>query len=107
MKIGKLLLKDDMQMSGPGDVASAAGSGAVGLDRIRHGVQDGRVLTHSQIIVRTPYRDVPVATVKPVQSFGESPAATLQIGKNPIVALFLKAIELRSEKIVKSCAHAR
>ena len=107
MEIGKLLLENDVQMSGPGYVASTAGTGAVGLDRIRHRVQNGRVLAHPKIIVRTPYRDVPVATVKPVQGFRKSSAAPFQICENAVIALLLEAFELRSEKIVESCAHAR
>ena len=93
MEVGKLGLELDVIVGGAGDIAGAARARAHLIDRRVHGVADHGALAHAEIVVRAPHRHF--ANVSPGEMIGRGigPAAPLQIGKDPVAALFMQRIE--------------
>ena len=58
VKIRELALQQHMVVRGAGDVAGAAGARAVPVDRLLHRGAHDLVLTHSEVVVRAPDRDL-------------------------------------------------
>ena len=54
MQVSKLALKRYDWVGGARDITCTAGAGAIGFDRLGHRLQDGGVLTHSEIVVTAP-----------------------------------------------------
>ena len=93
MQIGKLGLELDMIMGGAGDVARAAGARADRLDRLMHGGAHGRVLAHAEIVVGAPHRHVAGALAGELIGGRVSPAAALQLGKDPVAAFLVQRLK--------------
>ena len=88
VQIRELSLELHVIVAGTGDIARAAGAGTDGIDRLVHGGDDGRVLTHAEVVVGAPDRNgtrLPLALE--VLGGGVRPAATLQVGEDAVAAL--------------------
>ena len=87
MQIGDLRLQQHVIVVGAGNIAGTAGPGAATVDGCVHGCQDIGVLTHTEIIVGAPDRDLAYLAVHMHGSPGEFSGLTFQVGEYAIAAL--------------------
>ena len=87
VEIGKLRLKLDMHVSRARDVAGAARAGADIPQRLVHGLEDGGMLAHCEIVVGAPNGDIPFALRGDQGGFRKIAAATLDVGEFAITPL--------------------
>src|SRR5215469_6420393 len=87
-----------MKIGVAGDVAGPAAAGAQRPHRLDHCVDHGRVLAHTEIVVRAPHGHLfPDAMV--VRS-REAAAAPLEIGEDAIASLATKLTDALGEEIL-------
>ena len=97
---GELLLKQDVVVGGPRNVAGAARPGAYPVQRLVHCRDDPRVLAHAEIVVAAPHGDVLDRTAVVARGDGKRPGAALEIGENPIAAVAPQVRYSIGEKLV-------
>ena len=91
VKVGKFLFEFDVVMGCTGNIAGAAGTGANLIQRLVHGGQDLRVLSHSEIIVAAPDGHRPFDAVGIMIGERIFAAFAHQIGEYAITAFLLQA----------------
>ena len=90
MQIRQFLLELDMIMRGPGNVACSTRSRTRNVDRFVHGLQDGRVLTHAEIVIRAPDGDRARSTVGELRGLGKVATGPDDVGEDAIAPLAAK-----------------
>ena len=101
MEVGKLAFQHVVIAGGAADVAGTTGTGASLINGLFHGVQDGRVLAHTEIVIRAPDRDFALGTCFiTVCRFREMPGVTAQIGEYAISAFVFKRADVVAEKLL-------
>ena len=96
MQIRELRLELHDRMMGAGDVAGAAGAGAVGARRTHRRIDHFRVAAHAEIIVRAPDGDFagPVLFAFGAPHRHREPArVALEIGEDAIALFRLEAVD--------------
>jgi hypothetical protein len=88
MQIGQLLLQQLMNVGVARDVAGAAAAGAEGSHCVDHRVDHGRVLPHTEIVIRAPHRHlIPDAVMV---SSRETTAAPFEISEDAVASFATK-----------------
>src|SRR5262245_17899812 len=87
-------------MSGSGDIASAARTGAETRRRCYHGANHLRVLSHAEIVVRAPDHDLARPGWRMPNRVRETAGNALEIGKNSVTLLFSQPVQRRSKERV-------
>lgn len=106
MQRGQRTLQVDVAALGAGDVARAAGAGAVVVERLVHGGEHGGVLAHAEVVVGAPHRDLagglaPVLRGVLVQRGArQSTCAAFQPRETAVVALSLEAVDAGLEELL-------
>ncbi len=100
MQVRKLGLERDVIARRAGDIARAAGAGADRVDCRVHGGENGLVLAHAQIIVRTPHFDPALGVTALRERMRKLSAFALQIGEMPITALLAKRLDRLGQHVV-------
>ena len=93
MQIGELRLERDDGMAITGDVAGTSGPGAHPPRRLDHGIDDGGMTSHPEIVVRTPYYDVAGGTAAAPGGMGWVLGVPLEIGEHAVPALAMDLVE--------------
>ena len=96
MQIGELGLELHDRMVGPGNVARAAGAGAVGARRPNRGLDHIGVAAHAEIVVRAPDGDFARAMLlagRAPHRHRKAARVALEIGENAIAFLRLQAVD--------------
>ena len=78
-------------MIGPGNVARAAGASAHAGRGLDHGANHLRVLTHAEVVVRTPDNDRAWAVRGMPGRMGKSSGDALEIGEHAVAPFLLEA----------------
>ncbi len=91
MQVRELALEQDVVVAGAGNVARAAGPGAAALDRLVHGGEHQGVLSHAEIVVGAPYRDLAARAV--VIGTRKRPGPPLEIGEYPVASFRPQRVE--------------
>ena len=99
MQVCELLLEKDVIVIGARNVACTARAGTAFFECSVHGVEDGAVLAHAEIVVGAPDGDLPIS--RPVMADGAWKLARLafQIGENAIPAFGTQCIKFCSKEI--------
>ena len=88
MQAGQFALQLDMQVVGAGDVARAAGAGALRRHRVTHGLEHQGVAAHAEVVIAAPDHDLARgAHRRPVQGQRIAAGQPLQVGEHAIAAL--------------------
>ena len=99
VKGGQFALQRGMQRVGARDVARAAGTGTLRTDRGLHGLDNPRMLTHGEIVVAAPDRDVARRFAFAMQAGArESADDAFQFGEDAIASLVAKAAKMAVEE---------
>ena len=98
VQVGELALEQHVLVGGAGDVAGAAGAGAVLVDRGVHRREHLRVLAHAEVVVRAPDGDVGGAVADEAAGAREVAAAAGELGEDAVVALLAEGVELAAEQ---------
>ena len=101
MQAGQLAFQQHVVVVGAGDVAGAAGAGAAFAKRLGHGVQNHRVLAHSQVVVRAPDGDFLGPVLAIAGRLGERPGVALQVGEDAVAILRLDRLDGIAEEGLK------
>src|SRR5262249_53657448 len=96
VQIGELAPEQQMDVAVARNVAGAAGAGADRTHGLFHRREDRGGLTHAEISVRAPNRDLGADAV--VEGTWKAATATLEIGKGAIPALGVQRTETLSEE---------
>src|SRR5215472_14854612 len=97
VKISQLALEQDMIMIGPRDIACTAGAGSATVERLVHGCEDERMLSHSKIVVGTPDRHVLFPATGIQGCAGKPAGSSFQIGEDPVPPFPTQLIEPLAE----------
>ncbi len=93
MQVGELALQLDDRVVRAGNVAGAAGAGAVGAGRAHARLDDLLVAAHAQVIVRTPHGDFarPVLLAfRTPQGERKTRGVAFEIGEDAIAIILLE-----------------
>ena len=93
----QLGLELDKRVAGAGNVAGAAGAGAVARRGVLHGGDDVGVLAHAEIVVGAPDGDLMRRAVMMAARDGMPAGDAFQLDEMPIPVLAFQAVELRGE----------
>ena len=94
MQVGEFGLEPHDRMMGAGDVAGAAGAGAVGARRFDRGFDHVRMEAHAEIIVRAPHGDLarPILFALGTPQRRRKPAGVaFEVGESPVALFRLQA----------------
>src|SRR5260370_16141972 len=97
MQLGSLAFQQHVIVVGAGNIASAAGTGTATVERLMHRRKHCGMLTHAEIVVRTPHGHFtgPARIVMPGAWKGT--CLSLQICKYAIPPFAMKAVNLLAE----------
>ena len=98
VQVGELALQQHVLVGGAGDVAGAAGAGAVLVDRGVHRRDHLRVLAHAEVVVRAPDGDLGGPVADEAAGAREVAAAAGELGEDAVVALLAEGVELAAEQ---------
>ncbi len=98
MPVGKLAFEHDVGVVGPGDVAGAAGAGAVAFDRRVHGGEHVRILAHAEVVVGAPHGDLLALAAEVADRAREGAGLALKLGEDPVTPLGPEPVDLVFEK---------
>ncbi len=87
VQVGQLALQQHVIVVGARDVARPAGPRATARDRPVHRLDHLRVLTHPEIVVRTPHRDLPRPLALVTLRARKPARRALQVRKHPVATL--------------------
>jgi hypothetical protein len=94
MQVRELSLERDDGMAVAGDVAGTASPGAHPPCGLGHGIDDSRMASHSEIVVRAPDDDLASIIATVPGGVGRPVSVPLKIGKNAIPAFPTHAVEI-------------
>ena len=90
-----------MVVVGSAYIARAASACTATPNRLLHRGNHRGMLTHAQVIVGTPNRNVPSAALKMIGGLREFSGFPFKISKIPIVAILFQLLKLIFEKVIK------
>src|SRR5215472_8846543 len=96
VQVGDLALEQEMDVTIARDVAGTAGARSHGAQRLLHRSEDGRVLTHAEVVVRTPNGHLGADAV--IKGTRKTTATPLEIGKDAIAPLGKQPLQALFEK---------
>ena len=106
VQVGDLALEQQVEMVVARDVAGAAGPGTHRPQRLLHCREHRRMLTHAEIVVRAPDRDLGADAV--VEGARKPAAAPLDVGKDAVASLGAQCVEaFVEEAVVIHCSSRR
>jgi hypothetical protein len=99
MQVRKLVLEQDMLAGIAGNVACSTSSGAYAINSLMHGSEYERMLTHAEVVVRTPDDD----WLGPPWAISERelPYSTLEFEKGSVASLCLQRVKATLEKLIR------
>ena len=100
MQVGQFPFEQNVEMVRSGNIAGAARAGAATVNRVVHGPQHVRMLTHAQIVVGAPDRYFARHTVLASRCSREISGMTLDIGEHPVAAFPVQMVDLLLEETV-------
>ena len=97
VEFGKLALELDKRMVGARDISRSAGAGAHAGGRFDHRADHLRMLSHSEVVVGAPDRDIARALRGMPDRVRESAGYALKIRKHPVPSFIPQPVEGRRE----------
>jgi hypothetical protein len=100
MQRSEVFFQQDMFVIGARDVARAARTCPATIQRFMHGAQHIRMLSHAEIIIRTPNSHLTAHALVVTRCARKLSAAPFKISEDPIPAFAAEAIKLPLEKFL-------
>jgi hypothetical protein len=101
VQIRQLSLKQQVVVIGSAYIARATCACTAAPDSLLHRGNHRGMLTHAQVIVGTPNRNIPSTALKMIGGLRKLTGFPFKIGEIPIIAILFQLLKLIFEKLIK------